>query len=82
MTTVRNAATASGLFPAGGRLTIDPACIDDPDSPTGCAADPRRIDCEKGTVLRLTWPPMSAAEYAGLNFEEPEGFTSRPRGVG
>lgn len=78
----RNAATPSGLFPAGARLTIDPACIDDPDSPTGCATDPRRLDCEKGTVLRLTWPRMASYEYAGLNLEEPEGYTTQARGVG
>lgn len=78
----RNAATPSGLFPAGARLTIDPACIDDPNSPTGCATDPRKLDCEKGTVLRLSWPRMASHEYAGLNLEEPEGYTTRARGVG
>jgi uncharacterized protein (TIGR03437 family) len=78
----RNAATASGLFPAGVRLSVDPACIDDPDSATGCATDSRRLDCEKGTVLRLTWPPMASYEYAGLNLEEPEGYTTRARGIG
>jgi len=73
----------SGIFPDARKLSVDPACIDDPGNPsTGCTADPRRMDCRNGTVMRITWAPMAATEFYGLNFEEPEHFGSRMRGVG
>lgn len=73
----------SGIFPRPGKLQVDPACIDDPNhATTGCSMDTGRLDCAQGTVFRLTWSPMTREEFFGLNFEEPENYSSRPRGTG
>ena len=55
-------------------ILIDAGCIDDPASVTGCSADPKHLDATRGTVFRITFPPLSSGQFAGLNFEEPENF--------
>lgn len=74
---------ASGWFGSRERLTVDSGCVDDPnDDVTGCSRDRMRTDCDRGTVLRMTWAPQSTIEYAGLNIEDPEGYGITRAGVG
>ncbi len=74
----------SGIFPAefAHRIEIDPGCVDDPLSPSGCRQTRAQVDCDHGTVLRVTWRPMSAGQYAGIFIEEPEGYLSSRAGRG
>ncbi|HEV2992435.1 MAG TPA: choice-of-anchor D domain-containing protein [Candidatus Angelobacter sp.] len=67
----------SGLFGSGvdlTQVTIDAACIDDPVSPSGCSTDTTRLDGSRGTVFRVTFPPLSSQQFVGLNFQEPKAF--------
>ncbi len=87
-----NRGTPSGFF-AGDRwgqrpdlrdqIRIDAACVFDASQPTGCSADPNALDRQRGTVMRITSPPLQGTtEFAGLYLEEPEGFSAAPRGRG
>lgn len=71
----------SGLFgddPNRLRIALDAGCVDDPNNRTlGCATDPLKFDCTRGTVLRLTWDRLLSGQYAGLNIEEPENYGAR-----
>ncbi|WP_089937082.1 hypothetical protein, partial [Candidatus Entotheonella palauensis] len=71
-----------GLAELIGQIDVDAACIDDPESPDGCTSDPARLDRERGTVIRITLPELTEGQFVGVIFEEPEGFTETPRGVG
>jgi hypothetical protein len=64
-------------------IITDAGCIDDNVSAVGCSADPNRLDATHGTVFRITFPPLSSGQFAGLNFEEPENFgaNSQPPGT-
>ncbi len=76
----------SGLFANQeatlAKIHIQTACVDDPAAADGCSDDPDALDRERGTVFRLTFDPLAAGEFAGLNFEEPEGWGGDPRGSG
>ena len=63
-------------------ITLDAACIDDPAASNGCSTDPERLDRERGTVLRITFPPLPPGHYAGVNIEEPEHWGAQNRGTG
>jgi hypothetical protein len=66
----------SGLFgPINlNQVVLDSACIDDPLSPTGCATDPAKMDAARGTVFRITFPPLSSGEFVGLSFQDPQNY--------
>jgi len=75
----------SGLFPGGpvlGKIHLDTACVYDPASPNGCTVNPNRLDLVRGTVLRVSFDPLSPLQFVGINFEEPEHYGVNPRGVG
>ena len=64
------------------KIHLDAACLDDAAAANGCSTDEALLDRERGTVLRITFDPLVAGEFAGVNFEEPEGWGADPRGVG
>lgn len=75
----------SGLnhgFPSGffgsdiSKISLDAACIDDPNAANGCSTDPDRLDRGRGTVLSLSFDPLSPMQVAGVNVQEPETFPS------
>lgn len=76
----------SGLFASSesplAKIHVDPACLDDGTAADGCSTDTDALDRQRGTVFRLTFDPLVAGEFAGLNFEEPEGWGGDPRGAG
>lgn len=75
----------SGLFAlndALDKIHLDAACLDDPQSATGCSTDMERLDCVRGTGLRVSFDPLSPVEYAGVNIEEPEQWGTNNRGMG
>lgn len=73
----------SGFLPNGqAKLSIDPACIDDPNAALGCSADPNRLDTVRGTVMQVSFGALANGEFAGLDFEEPQGFVSSHAGLG
>jgi hypothetical protein len=64
----------SGWFGTTSAITIDTGCIDDPaDTVTGCypSSNTTALDRTHGTVFRVTFAPLSADQYAGVNIEEP-----------
>src|SRR5205085_3006814 len=81
----------SGLnhgFPSGlfgpidlKKVVLDPACIDDPLAPTGCTSNLQSLDAARGTVFRITFPPLTPGQFVGLNFQDPQNYdpSSTPR---
>jgi hypothetical protein len=64
----------SGWFGTYTAITIDTGCIDNPaDTVTGCypSSNTTALDRPRGTVFRVTFAPLSATQFAGLNIEEP-----------
>ena len=55
-------------------ITVNAACIDAPTSVSGCTNDTTRFDGTRGTVFGLTLPAMSAEQFAGVNFQDPENY--------
>lgn len=72
----------SGFFGALDKIGIDAACIDDPSSSNGCSSDVTRFDRARGNVLRISFAPFAAGEFAGVNIEEPENWSVRRTGKG
>ncbi len=76
----------SGLFADQeatlAKIHLEPTCVDDPAAADGCSDDPDALDRERGTVFRLTFDPLAAGAFAGLNFEEPESWGDNSRGSG
>lgn len=73
----------SGLnhgFPSGffgsdvNKIHLDAGCIDDSGAVSGCSADRDRLDRVRGTILRVSFDPLSPGEFVGVNIEEPENF--------
>jgi len=66
------------LFFSGGfnpdSVKLDPACIDDLISATGCTTDLGRFDVTRGNVFRVAFPALASNEFAGLIFQEPQNF--------
>jgi len=73
---------ASGFFGSIENIQVDSACVDDPSAATGCTSDPARLDRQRGNVLRMSFAPLTSAQFAGVNFEEPEHWGAQPRGRG
>jgi hypothetical protein len=73
-----NHGAPSGFYGATGKLRLDAGCVNEAAAATGCApAGSAQRDRERGTVLRLTFDPLAAGEFAGVNFEEPENWAAR-----
>ena len=75
----------SGWFPGGpalAKIHLNTACVYDPASPTGCTLDPTRVDSFRGTVIQITFDPLTPGQFAGINVEEPEHYGVNPRGIG
>jgi hypothetical protein len=73
---------ASGWFGDTSKLSLNAACVDDPASATGCSTDPDRLDRNHGTVLEISFAPLSGTDFAGINIEEPEDWGSLRNGTG
>jgi hypothetical protein len=73
---------ASGEFGAYTTITQNPACIDDPNSPTGCSVNSNALDMLRGTVLQVAFTPLGSQEFAGLNIEEPDDWGVLQTGFG
>lgn len=63
-------------------ITLNSGCIDDPTATTGCSADTTKLDRNRGTVLSITFAPLSTGQYAGVNIEEPENWGVNQTGNG
>ncbi|MFY9572657.1 MAG: VCBS repeat-containing protein, partial [Blastocatellia bacterium] len=72
---------ASGVFGDINRIHLNAACLDDP-SIGGCSTDMNRLDQTHGNVLSISFDPLPAGHFAGVNFEEPENNGANPRGAG
>ena len=72
----------SGVFGNTNSVALDPACVDDPASSTGCSTDANRLDRKRGNVLQVTFTPQPGQNFAGLNIEEPENWGVTRAGVG
>ncbi len=73
----------SGWFGATSKIDLDSACVNDPaDAEDGCSTDRERLDGDRGTVLRISFGPLSPEQFAGVNIEEPENWGAQPRGTG
>jgi len=64
------------------KIDLDAFCIDDYNSTNGCSTDPTRLDCERSTILRISFDSLLPGEFAGVNIEEPENFVERPGSFG
>jgi len=64
-------------------ITVNPAAIDDPTNTiTGTTTDPNALDQTHGTVLQVTFGPLSGTNFAGLNIEEPNDYGTLQTGMG
>jgi hypothetical protein len=63
-------------------LVVDPAAVNDPNSPGGVATGAAALDRVRGTVLRISFPALATGQFVGLNIEDPEFFGERRTGVG
>ncbi len=77
-----NRGVPSGWYGITSKISLDAACIDDPLAPLGCSSSANASDSDRGTALRITFAPLAPGEFAGVNFEEPEGYASSPSGFG
>lgn len=73
----------SGFFGnAQQNISINAACVDDPNAPQGCSTSPNALDQVNGTVFQISSAPMASGQFAGIDFEEPQGYVASPRGGG
>lgn len=76
----------SGLFGSPGfdfsKVTLDAACIDDPLSSTGCTTNLNSLDAARGTVFRISLPPLRSFQFVGLNFQDPQNYDPSYTGNG
>ena len=68
----------SGLFGLSDvtiqKIHLDTGCIDDPLSTSGCSTNMNVLDRQRGNVIRVAFDPLVSGEFAGVNFEDPEGW--------
>lgn len=78
-------------FPSGffgnstGSLQINAGCLYSATSADGCSSDAAAMDQVRGTVFQLKFAslgPPGSGKYAGLNFEEPQGWGTSQTGNG
>src|SRR5579883_1086724 len=73
----------SGLFGSDlSKIHLNAACIDDPTSSMGCSTNLNSLDQTRGTVMQVTFDPLTSGQYLGLNIEEPENWGVTQAGVG
>lgn len=72
----------SGFFGATSKIAIDPGCVDAPASSSGCATNQLRLDRNRGNVFRISFAPLAAGQFAGVNFEEPRDWGVKRNGIG
>jgi hypothetical protein len=72
----------SGFFGTQEKINLNSGCVDDINAANGCSNDPDRLDHDHGTVLSVSFGSLSSGQFAGVNFEEPEGWGANPRGDG
>ncbi len=75
----------SGFFASPGNqgtIHIDSGCVDDLMSFDGCSIDPGDIDISRGTVMRISFDPQTVGNFAGINIEEPENWSTLQQGNG
>ncbi len=68
----------SGLFGTIdlSQVKLNSSCVDDPTSPTGCSTDSSALEGTRGTVFSLTYPPLTGENFVGLDFIDPENYSS------
>ncbi len=66
-----NHGVPSGLFGSIDKLRLDTGCIDDPTAVSGCSVDSDRLDRLHGTLLSISFDPLSPGQLAGVHIEEP-----------
>jgi hypothetical protein len=73
----------SGFFGVTSAITINTACVDDPNAANGCSTDPTSLDTTRGTVLQVSFGALNQPPYnAGLNIEEPQNWGVLQTGIG
>lgn len=68
----------SGFFGADpsdlNRIHLDTACVDEPASAAGCSTDVNRLDRAHGNVMSVSFDPLPAGHFAGVNIQEPQDY--------
>ena len=72
----------SGFFGTTSKIHIDTAAIDDTNSTRGVSTNLNVLDRHRGNVLQVVFAPFSPGQFAGVNFEEPQGGGSGQIGLG
>ena len=63
-------------------IQLDTGCVDDANAPNGCSSDITKLDQTRGTVVRITFAPLTSGLFAGVNIEEPENWGALQYGNG
>lgn len=72
----------SGFFGTTSKIHIDTAAINDSNSPSGVSTNLNVIDRQRGNVLQVVFNSFSPGQFAGVNFEEPQGGGAGQIGLG
>jgi hypothetical protein len=73
-----NHGVPSGFFGATSKINIDTACINDPTTENGCSTDQNRLNRKRGTVLRISFQPLSPGEFGSLGIAVKTKLGSTP----
>jgi hypothetical protein len=76
----------SGFFASDplvlSKIHVTTECVYDVSAPDLCSHDPTALDRARGSVLRVTFDALSPGQFAGLNFEEPDDYSTLRSGPG
>ncbi len=72
----------SGVFGTSTKIHINTAAIDGTNSPSGTSTNVSVLDRRRGNVLQVVFDSFSPGQFAGVNFEEPQGGGSGQIGLG
>ncbi len=72
----------SGFFGTTSKIHIDTAAINDTNSVSGVSTNLNVLDRRHGNVLQVVFNSFSPGQFAGVNFEEPQGGGSAQIGLG
>jgi len=76
----------SGFFASDpsvlSKIHVTTECVYDASAPDLCSDDPSALDRARGSVLRITFAALSPGQFAGLNFEEPDDYSTLRYGPG
>lgn len=72
----------SGVFGTSTKIHINTAAIDGTNSPSGTSTNVSVLDRRRGNVLQVVFDSFSPGQFAGVNFEEPQGGGSGQIGRG